>query len=123
MSCRIVSAMKQVTQGSIIPQRMTINSILIHIMEIVDHDVTASYAHGEMHSDGILNKICKDFIFAFHSCARDTSFVPKTEKSIFLFHGFLHSRKDFPLILEISDIINIIFSSISALFKKSRKLL
>lgn len=40
-SCPIVSTMKQVIQGSIISQRMTINSILIHIMEIVDHNLAA----------------------------------------------------------------------------------
>jgi len=113
MSCPIVSAMKQVTQGSIIPQRMTINSILIHIMEIVDHDVTASYAYGEMHSDGILNKICKNSIFMRSILARAIA------KWIFLFHGFSYSRKKFSV-----NTRNIwyhkynIFLDISALFKK-----
>jgi len=34
--------MKRVTQGGIIPRRITINSILIRVTrEIVDHDLTA----------------------------------------------------------------------------------
>jgi len=50
MSWSIVSTMKQVTQGSII-QRMTINSILIRITEIVGQDVLASIRTRGTHLD------------------------------------------------------------------------
>jgi len=122
MSCPIVSAMKQVTQGGIIPQRMTINSILIYIMEIVDHDVTASYAHGEMHSDCILN-LQRLHLRAFHSCARDASFIYRNREIDLFISRFPTFSKRFSV-----NTRNIwhhkynIFSGISALFKKSRKL-
>lgn len=83
MSCPIVSAMKQVTQGSIIPQRMTINSILIRITEIVAHDVAADYARIQI-VILIVSKIYKDSIFArsilVHARAR--FFVNANEKWI-----------------------------------------
>lgn len=56
MSCPIVSTMKQVTQGSIIPQRMNINSILIRITEIVDHDLEAGCAQRGAHLAGYIKQ-------------------------------------------------------------------
>lgn len=67
MSCPIVSTMKQVTQGSIIPQRMNINSILIHITEIIDHDhPAASCAQREAHLAGYIKQIYKGFYLRTH---------------------------------------------------------
>lgn len=50
VSCPIVSTMKQVTQGSIIPQRMTINLILIY-MKIIDHDLAMDRAKKHILAD------------------------------------------------------------------------